>query len=91
MLLDGALAAALAAPARTVTVVWGADPRVAGAAQAFAEAVGAAARLRLRLPARSFARWDEWAGGWVWPAGRFQVHAGRSARDLRLTGEVRSG
>ncbi len=52
---------------------------------------GAMARLRLRLPARSFARWDERAGGWVWPAGRFQVHVGRSARDLRLTDEVRSG
>jgi beta-glucosidase len=52
---------------------------------------GATVRLRLRLPARSFARWDEWAGGWVWPAGRFQVHVGRSARDLRLTDEVRSG
>ena len=46
---------------------------------------------RLRLPARSFARWDERAGGWVWPAGRFQVRVGRSARDLRLTAEVRSG
>ena len=71
------------------------DPgRPALALAAFGTAVaepGATARLRLRLPARSFARWDEWAGGWVWPAGRFQVHAGRSARDLRLTDEVRSG
>ncbi len=71
------------------------DPaRPALALAAFGTAVaepGAAARVRLRLPARSFARWDEWAGGWVWPAGRFQVHVGRSARDLRLTDEVRSG
>jgi beta-glucosidase len=52
---------------------------------------GEAARVRLRLPARSFARWDERAGGWAWPAGRFGVHVGRSARDLRLTAEVRSG
>mgnify|MGYP001270433856 CR=1 FL=1 len=52
---------------------------------------GEAARVRLRLPARSFARWDERAGGWAWPAGRFGVRVGRSARDLRLTAEVRSG
>ncbi|MGH3398027.1 MAG: glycoside hydrolase family 3 protein [Streptosporangiaceae bacterium] len=71
------------------------DPgRPALALGAFGTAVaepGETARLRLRLPARSFARWDEWAGGWVWPAGRFQVRVGRSARDLRLTAEVRSG
>ncbi len=71
------------------------DPaRPALALAAFGTAVaepGATARLRLRLPARSFARWDERAGGWVWPAGRFQVRVGRSARDLRLTDEVRSG
>ncbi len=40
-----------------------------------------------RLPARSFARWDERAGGWVWPAGRFQVQRGplgpRPAADRR--------
>jgi beta-glucosidase len=52
---------------------------------------GEAARVRLRLPARSFARWDEGVGGWAWPAGRFGIHGGRSARDLRLTAEVRSG
>jgi molybdenum cofactor cytidylyltransferase len=47
VLLDGALAAAFAAPVRTVTVVTGADPKVADAARAFAERAGEAARLRL--------------------------------------------
>jgi len=46
-LIDGALAAAFAAPARTVTVVTGADPRVEAAAAAFAASVGEAARLRI--------------------------------------------
>jgi molybdenum cofactor cytidylyltransferase len=46
-LIDGALAAAFAAPARSVTVVTGADPRVEAAAQAFAERVGESARLRI--------------------------------------------
>jgi|HubBroStandDraft_1064217.scaffolds.fasta_scaffold35104_4 molybdenum cofactor cytidylyltransferase len=45
-LIDGALGAAFAAPARTVTVVTGADPRVEAAACAFAERVGETARLR---------------------------------------------
>ncbi|MDR3510098.1 MAG: NTP transferase domain-containing protein [Caulobacteraceae bacterium] len=47
VLLDAALAAAFAAPARTVAVVWGADGRVPAAALAFAERAGAADRLRL--------------------------------------------
>jgi molybdenum cofactor cytidylyltransferase len=47
VLLDGALAAAFAAPGRSVTVVWGADPAVPVAAQAFAERAGQASRLRL--------------------------------------------
>jgi molybdenum cofactor cytidylyltransferase len=47
VLLDGALTAAFAAPARTVTVAWGADPRVAAAAEAFAAGIGETGRLRL--------------------------------------------
>ncbi|HEY3889390.1 MAG TPA: nucleotidyltransferase family protein [Caulobacteraceae bacterium] len=47
VLLDGALTAAFAAPARTVTVVWGADAAVPEAAKAFAEHAGEAARLKL--------------------------------------------
>jgi molybdenum cofactor cytidylyltransferase len=46
-LIDGALAAALAAPARSVTVVTGADPKVEPAARAFAETRGQSARLRI--------------------------------------------
>jgi len=47
VLLDGALAAAFAAPVRTVTVVWGADAGVQEAAKAFAARTGAASRLKL--------------------------------------------
>ena len=46
VLIDGALAAAFAAPVRGVTVVTGADPAVEAAARAFAERTGNAARLR---------------------------------------------
>lgn len=47
VLLDGALATAFAAPARSVAVVWGADDRVPAAAHAFAAEIGSADRLRL--------------------------------------------
>lgn len=47
VLLDGALAAAFAAPVRFVTVVVGANPAVAPAARAFAEKVRQGHRLRL--------------------------------------------
>jgi len=47
LLLDGALAAAFAAPVRTVTVVWGADADVPDAAKAFAERIGEGSRLKL--------------------------------------------
>ena len=60
---------------------------LAGFASAAAEP-GSAVQVRLRIPARAFARWDEQAGGWAWPAGPFEVQVGRSARDLRLTARV---
>ena len=47
VLLDGALAAAFAAPVRTVTVVWGADAAVPEAAKAFAERASETPRLKL--------------------------------------------
>jgi len=47
VLLDGALAAAFAAPVRSVTVVTGADAGVGAAAAGFAERAGQASRLRL--------------------------------------------
>ena len=46
-LIDGALAAAFSAPARTATVVTGADAGVEAAARTFAERTGEAARLRI--------------------------------------------
>lgn len=46
-LLDGALAAAFAAPARSVTVVWGADEGVLEAASRFADRTGQTERLHL--------------------------------------------
>jgi beta-glucosidase len=53
-------------------------------------APGESAEVRLRIPARAFARWDEQAGGWVWPPGPFTVEVGRSSRDLRLSLPVQS-
>ena len=47
VLIDGALAAAFAAPVRSVTVVTGADGEVDAAARAFAARIGAASRLRI--------------------------------------------
>lgn len=48
VLLDGALAAAFAAPVRSVVVVTGAQaPAVEAAARAFAQRIGQAARLRI--------------------------------------------
>ena len=47
VLLDGALGAAFAAPARSIVVVWGADPAVCAAADAFARRRGQTDRLRL--------------------------------------------
>jgi beta-glucosidase len=52
---------------------------------------GAAADVAIRVPARAFARWDSGTGGWIWPAGRFTLHVGRSSQDLRLSTEVQLG
>jgi molybdenum cofactor cytidylyltransferase len=52
LLLDGALAAAFAAPVRAVTLVSGADaPTVEAAAWAFADRIGQSARLRIAYAA----------------------------------------
>jgi molybdenum cofactor cytidylyltransferase len=53
VLLDAALAAAFAAPVRSVYVAWGADARVRAAAEAFAARIGAENRLRMVRAARS--------------------------------------
>jgi molybdenum cofactor cytidylyltransferase len=47
LLIDGAMAAAFAAPIRNVTVVTGADPKVEAAARAFGAGAGQTPRLRL--------------------------------------------
>jgi molybdenum cofactor cytidylyltransferase len=47
VLLDGALAAAFAAPVRSVIMVWGADEGVRAAAEGFARGVDGLERLRL--------------------------------------------
>ena len=51
---------------------------------------GQTAAVRLTVPARAFARYDEMAGAWVWPPGEFAVRVGRSSADLRLSVRVKS-
>jgi molybdenum cofactor cytidylyltransferase len=52
ILLSGALSGAFASPARSVHVVWGADPALATAARGVAEQLGQGVRLRLVAAAR---------------------------------------
>ncbi|MGH3304547.1 MAG: glycoside hydrolase family 3 protein, partial [Streptosporangiaceae bacterium] len=52
-------------------------------------APGEVARATLKVPARSFARYDEFLASWITPGGEFTVQVGRSSRDLRLTAHVR--
>jgi len=49
---------------------------------------GERVEVRLTVPARSFARYDEARHGWAWQPGRYLLRAGRSSRDLRLSSEV---
>jgi len=49
---------------------------------------GAVAEVRLTLPGRSFARFDETSSTWAWRPGTYTLRAGRSSRDLRLSSEV---
>ena len=51
---------------------------------------GESAEVRLIVPARAFARYDEQARSWIWPPGEFSVRIGRSSADLRLSVPVRS-
>jgi len=44
--------------------------------------------VRLAVPSRSFARFDEARRDWAWRRGAYKVHAGRSSHDLRLITEV---
>jgi beta-glucosidase len=49
---------------------------------------GAVARVRLRLPGRAFARWNEADGEWSHPNGQYAVEVGRSSRDLPLKAHI---
>jgi beta-glucosidase len=51
---------------------------------------GQTAEVRLAVPARAFARYDETARAWVWPPGEYAVRVGRSSADLRLSIRVKS-
>lgn len=55
-------------------------------------APGELSHVRLRLPARAFARWAGGSDGqWEYPHGRYTLQVGRSSRDLRLSGPVDVG
>ena len=80
-----------ARPGREVVQAYVAGPaaggrpvRVLGAFGSAAAGPGETARVTLTVPSRVFARYDEQAARWVWPAGEFTISAGRSSRDLRL-------
>ncbi|MHB8612910.1 MAG: beta-glucosidase [Candidatus Dormibacteraceae bacterium] len=49
---------------------------------------GTTADVRVTVPGRSFAHFDEASADWAWSRGAFNVRAGRSSRDLRLSSEV---
>jgi len=51
-------------------------------------APGATGSVRVTVPARSFARFDEARREWVWKPGAYTLRAGRSSRDLGLSSEV---
>jgi len=51
---------------------------------------GETAEVRLTVPRRAFARYDDVIGAWVWPRGDYTIRAGRSSRDLPLAATIRS-
>jgi beta-glucosidase len=72
----------------------GDDRRPVRTLAAFASATagpGEGAEVRLCIPARAFARYDEESARWLWPPGQFTVQVGRSSRDLPLSLPVTSG
>jgi beta-glucosidase len=62
--------------------------RILAAFDTVEAAAGAAAEVRLTLPGRSFARFDEATRAWSWRPGTYTLRAGRSSADLRLSSEV---
>ncbi len=47
-----------------------------------------AATVEIAVPARAFAHWDTGSAGWRIEPGRFELHVGASAEDLRSTATV---
>jgi len=62
--------------------------RVLAAFAAVQAGPGERSEVRLKVPARLFARFDEERRDWVWVPGTYMLRAGRSSRDLRLKAEV---
>ena len=62
--------------------------RVLAAFASISAGPGEQTEVRLRVPARSFGRFDEGMSRWVSRPGTYTVHAGRSSRDLRLSSQV---
>jgi beta-glucosidase len=54
-------------------------------------APGEAVQVKLTIPARAFARYDEGLASWIWPGGPVSVEVGSSSRALRLSAPVRAG
>ena len=51
-------------------------------------APGETVEVRIAVPGRALARWDEATDGWVYPPGEYTVYAGHSSRDLPLSVQV---
>jgi beta-glucosidase len=79
----------LAEPARHAGC--GRPVRVLAAFAVARAAPGEAVQARLRIPARTFARYNEDLARWLWPGGKYTIQAGRSSRALPLTAHVISG
>jgi beta-glucosidase len=62
--------------------------RILGAFGTVEAEPGTTADVRLVVPARAFARFDEARRTWVPHAGKYTLRVGRSSRDLRLSAEV---
>jgi beta-glucosidase len=76
-------------PGREVVQVYAARPelRLAGFA-AVTAAAGERAVAEVRIPRRALARWD---GAWVVEPGAYEISAGRSVADLRVSTEITVG
>jgi beta-glucosidase len=47
--------------------------------------------VRIHMPSRAFARWDDAESGWVHPRGTYRIEVGSSSRDLRLRSDIEIG